>query len=128
MTSGNIMAASAVQFIRYVRPRDEEGGISNLGGATFVFTLNYKNRTVEIQTALCSPKDNFDKKLGLQTALISTPRVINLDKFQQLANQWGGFVPAYIHTLSVLNVVESISNPELVFLRKFLAAFPAYLR
>jgi hypothetical protein len=108
-----------VQVIRYVRPRLENGTWSNLGGATFVFTMDYNNRTVRVQHALCSSKDNFNKALGLKTALASGFREFNLDSFQEFADKLGGFVLAYQMMLSTFSVSGTLSSSEAVFVKKW---------
>lgn len=109
---------SPVRVIRYVRPRLENYCFSNLGGVTFVFTLDYNLRTVEVQTAICSSKDNFNKADGLKYALESSPRKFNLDKFQAFADEEGGFVHAYIAVLKSEAVSEAVLPSEKVLLRK----------
>jgi hypothetical protein len=110
-----------VQVIRYVRPRLENGTWSNLGGATFVFTMDYNTRTVRVQHALCSSKDNFNKALGLKTALASGFREVDLDLFQGFADKLGGFVNAYQMMLSTFSVAGMLSPSESVFIKKWMA-------
>jgi len=90
-----------VQVVRYIRPVvfDTNTGKSspnNLGGVTFVFTMDYIARTIAIQYAVCSDTENFDKDQGKEFALQSEVMVYDLGKFRELADQFGGFAKATI--------------------------------
>lgn len=110
--------SSKVRVIRYVRPRLENYCFSNLGGVTFVFTMDYNARTVAVQSAICSSKDNFNKADGLKYALSTSPRRFNLDKFQAFADDEGGFVQAYLAILKSESVSDAVLPSEKVLLRK----------
>jgi hypothetical protein len=107
-----------VSVIRYVRPMFTDSKLANLGGVTFVFTMDYNIRTVSVQFAICSPKDNFDKKAGIAHARSTPVRVFNLDKFQAYADQTGGFVSAYLHIASSDDVTGTLSVNERNLLKK----------
>lgn len=54
--------------IRHSRYIDETGGVYAKGGVTYLFELNYKNRTAKVGVAVCSLKENFNKKMGILLA------------------------------------------------------------
>jgi hypothetical protein len=58
-----------VTVIRYIRKDSEIWEDSNLGGATVVFELDYNTRKVKAAVSVCSEDDNFNKKLGIETAM-----------------------------------------------------------
>lgn len=54
--------------VRHSRYSDEFGEIHAKGGVTYLFELNYKNRTVKVGVAVCSQKENFEKYIGRKLA------------------------------------------------------------
>lgn len=49
-------------FYQHFRQPTEDGEISNLGGITYGFVID--GDQVHFAAAVCSPKDNYDKKVG----------------------------------------------------------------
>lgn len=111
---------STTKVIRYVRPFTEDTGrLSNLGGATFVFDMDYTTREVVARFSICSSEDNFSKELGLKQAYANpTARKFNLDRFQEFAHKEGGFVDAYIAMLETDRVRGELAAAEKNLLRK----------
>lgn len=87
------------RVIRYLRPTS--GDHSNMGGVTFVFYMDYINRTVDVRYSVCSLDDNFDKALGLEVALASDSEEFDLDDFRARADEFGGFTNYYVRYLGV---------------------------
>jgi hypothetical protein len=57
-----------VEVIRHIRVRDMTDYLSSTGGMTIVFKLNYNDSSIRTLFSVCSPSDNFDKKIGIQVA------------------------------------------------------------
>lgn len=105
------------KVIRYLRPTVFQNGIpviSNLGGVTFIFDLDYEQRTVSIKFSVCNEDENFDKKTGVEVAeSFKTVRAFDLDKYRELANRHSGFVNAYLAFLdSGKNVMIEFEQRE----------------
>lgn len=113
------MPINNVTVIRYVRPLLGNGHYSNLGGITFLFELDYTRRTINIYFSVCSSKENFNKKEGIEIAKqAGIERQFNYDKFQQLATLKGGFVDAYISILESEQVMGVLTKRESILLKK----------
>lgn len=56
--------------VRHSRYIDEFGETHAKGGVTYLFELNYKNRTAKVGVAVCSLKENFNKGMGRNLAEI----------------------------------------------------------
>ena len=54
---------------RFYRAYDDDGLESPKGGITFVFRINYSKGTVKVGVAICSDKENFNKKTGRDLAV-----------------------------------------------------------
>ena len=54
--------------VRHSRYIDGFGEVCAKGGVTYLFELNYKNRTAKVGVAVCSLKENFNKKMGILLA------------------------------------------------------------
>ena len=117
---GSKIANDAVITVcRYIRPVAEfrDGvGYSNLGGTTFVFTMDYGKRTVNVKFSICRSDENFNKKEGLAWANKQRGETFNLDKFQMMADAVGGFTLAYLNLLSSKYVTGTLSTRELTLL------------
>jgi len=109
---------TVVEFARYLRPTDNNGNDSNLGGVTFLFTVDYTLRLVNVRFAICAANDNFNKETGLCVARQSVPRLLNLDKFQDYANRASGFVNAFINVATVEELTGTATRDLLVLLKK----------
>ncbi len=118
---------TTTKVIRYVRPYADnenctdvsERFLSNLGGATFVFDMDYDTREVVVRFSICSMEDNFSKELGLQQAYANpTARKFNLDRFQKFADIEGGFVAAFLAMLETDRVRGELTQSEKNLLRK----------
>jgi hypothetical protein len=108
-----------VRVIRYLRNLTKNYEPSNLGGVTLMFDMDYEDRTVAIRFSICSEKENFNKELGLQTAIDSgVERILPLDPFRKLADIKGGFLDAYYAMIETDQVQGAISNREKLFLKK----------
>ena len=110
-----------VRVIRYLRnwAKHNPFEASNLGGVTLVFDMDYITRTVAIRFSICSDKDNFDKALGLSTAVSTiAERILDLDNFRKLADIKGGFLDAYYAIMQAGIVDGTLSSREKVFLKK----------
>lgn len=106
---------AVITVCRYIRPVAQfENAIaySNLGGVTFVFTMDYGKRTVNAKFSICRKNENFNKKDGLRHAVETDGVTYNLDKFQAMANIAGGFTNAYISMLSSKFVAETLTPRE----------------
>ena len=109
---------TTVSVIRYLRKLEHSHHTSNLGGITFVFTMDYEKRTVDVYFSVCNSKENFNKKDGIKIALAAgIERKLDVDKFRKLADIKGGFVDAYIAIVEIESVIGSISKREKVLLR-----------
>ena len=96
-----------VEVIRYLRPIDANG-VSNLGGVTVVFNLDYDKREIDVKFSICSSKENFNKHNGVKVAKESEAvRTLPLDSFRKLADKEGGFIDAYFKTLDVVKVLST---------------------
>ena len=109
-----------VKIVRYLRPKSNFT-THNLGGATFVFDLDYEQRKVSVFFAI-TPKDkNFNKQVGIDCAINSgVARTVPLDAMRSLADQEGGFVDAY---WTMLNIEKhfpgnTLTQREKVLLKK----------
>jgi len=110
-----------VKVIRFLRPFNVVTGYpENLGGVTFIFFLDYEKRTLAIRHAICSATDNFQKKLGINTAL-NAPfvREFDLDYFSGIADLHGGFIDAYLQILTDESDRKGVAcSPQETFLMK----------
>lgn len=117
----------SARIVRHVRYTDEKTGeYSARGGITFLFGLNYLNRTVDVSFAICSSKDNFCKADGIRYAEeLGVERTMNLDEFQKYANlpSHRGFVNAYINILLANKCIDLNSEREDNLLQKALKQF-----
>jgi len=109
---------TVVEFARYLRPTDKNGNDSNLGGVTFLFTVDYTLRLATVRFAICSANDNFDKKTGCDIAHQAVTRSFNLDKFQDYANRAGGFVNALVNVATVEELTGTATRDLLLLLKK----------
>jgi hypothetical protein len=108
-----------VRVIRYLRNLTQNYEPSNLGGVTLVFDMDYEDRTVAVRFSICSEKENFNKALGLETAINSgVERILPLDPFRKLADIKGGFLDAYYAMIETDQVQGAISEREKLFLKK----------
>ena len=106
---------AVIKVCRYIRPVAEfkQGlGYSNLGGVTLVFTMDYGQRTVNVKFSICRADENFNKKDGLAWAEKQVGETFNLDKFQTMADAYGGFSYAYHHLLNAKFVNEQLTPRE----------------
>jgi hypothetical protein len=114
----------SVQIIRYLRPQNKywcknPDSHSNLGGATFLFDLDYVQRTVSISFSICAIDENFNKELGVITATeCGVERVMDLDGFRKLADDTGGFVDAYWYVVLTSQATGTITKREKMLLKK----------
>lgn len=70
--------SDTIEVVRYARPNPHTEFNDNLYGITFVFTLNYVTRKVNVQWSVCNG-DNFDKKVGYSQAKKRTTFEFDLD-------------------------------------------------
>jgi hypothetical protein len=115
------MAFAPVKVIRYVRPYTDQSEMSysNLGGATFVFDLDYNARKVEIKFAICATRENFSKELGTAAAnMAPESRTFDLDKFQKLSDSAGGFVDGYLRIVETEAVLGTLMQCERTLIKK----------
>lgn len=113
MSKSELVSTSIIRHCRYVHKNGYD--IESRGGVTFVFKLNYLNRTVDVSFAICSTKDNFCKADGIRYAEeLGVERTMNLDEFQKYANQQQhtGFVSAYISLLKAGKCMDLNSERE----------------
>lgn len=77
-----------IEVVRYLRPLDEYcNGHSNMYGVTFVFTLDYEKKLIDVGISVCN-WDNFSKKEGIKFAKNGKIGVTNIP------------MPDYIHDCS----------------------------
>jgi hypothetical protein len=116
-----------VQVIRYLRPYGTFGSTyenhyhapGNLGGVTFIFDLDYVQRTISISFSICAMDENFNKELGIKTALdCGVERTMDLDGFRKLADDTGGFVDAYWNVVQASQALGTLSKREKLLLKK----------
>ena len=117
-----------VTVVRHLRPWIEEpSGFPNyahrynLGGATFLFDMDYETRQVVVSFAICAEKENFCAKKGIEVARISGfERVLPLDGFRKLADIKGGFIDAYWSLLETNKDIEPgyLTEKERLLLKK----------
>ncbi len=68
-----------IEVIRYLRPLDELCGYrSNLYGVTFIFTLDYEKKKIDVNLSVCNG-DNFSKKDGVDFAREGKISITNID-------------------------------------------------
>jgi len=107
---------AVITVCRYIRPVALfETGVSysNLGGITLVFIMDYGKRTVNIKFSICRANENFNKHDGQMWAMKQEGETINLDKFQTMADQVGGFTDAYINLLNCRYVLGDLTPREI---------------
>lgn len=109
--------AVSQRVVRYFRTRNNNFEVSNLGGASFVFDLDYVERKVKVRFSVCSLKDNFDKKLGVAVAENSTAEEFDLDAFRNKADMFGGFVRYYARYMETKPVSTRRENVMINFLK-----------
>jgi hypothetical protein len=117
----------SVRVIRYLRKYQTYGTTfenhyhahGNLGGATFIFDLDYVQRTVSVSFSICADDENFNKELGIKTAIeCGVERTMDLDGFRKLADDTGGFVDAYWNVVQASQALGTLSKREKVLLKK----------
>lgn len=118
---GDIM--EKVRVIRHFRFMDKKTSeLKSRGGVTFVFEMDYDKRLVDVFFSICSPNDNFCKSDGIRYAIEQgSERTMLLDPFQTLADSdrvSGGFVSAYFNILVSCAVMATISDRELLLMKK----------
>lgn len=79
----------------HVRFYNEDGSVHNMGGATIAFVENLKDNSIRYAWALCSPKDNFNKKTG---RAIASGR-LKSDNFSMV-----------VHDVTIEQFIESFDN------------------
>lgn len=91
---------------------------SNLGGVTLLFDLDYMDRTVNILFSMAAKDENFDRDIAITVAENNgVVRSLDLDAFRILADEVGGFVPAYqsvLRTATVSGLVLSKREKQLI--------------
>ena len=108
--------------IRHVRPTDDHGETKAKGGFTFVFDLDYTDRSLTVRLSSCSKNDNFNKKEGIKYAKAAEPIArLNLDSFQKVANQpdVSGFTTAIITYIRTMDAFGGSSKAESEFVRRY---------
>jgi len=96
---------SVVRIYRYYRfLHPYQSSISPKGGLTFYIEIDYKKNEIHYSCAVCSKKDNFNKKLG-QT--IARNKFDYLNKFRTVSFE--NVIPSY-GTLSYIFVKEGIDE------------------
>ena len=119
MSKSELVSTRIVRHVRYLNKNEDD--IDSRGGVTFLFKLNYLNRTVNVSFAVCSSNDNFCKSDGIRYANeLGVERTMNLDEFQKYANQLQhrGFVSAYISLLRAGKCMNLNSEREDKLLNK----------
>ena len=114
-SSSTVPNDAVITVCRYLRPVAlfETGyGYSNLGGTTFVFKMDYSKRTVDVKFSICRANENFNKKEGLRFAERQDGDTYNLDRFQALADDLGGFTNAYLSLLNSKYVAGTLTPRE----------------
>lgn len=110
-----------VTVVRHLRPYMMDETHHNIGGATFLFELDYKTRQVVVMFAICASNENFNRKKGVEVARVSgVERILPLDGFQKLANNKGGFIDAYWDLIKVNGDVDPsyLTDRERLLLKK----------
>lgn len=108
-------------IVRYSRYIDEFGGVEARGGVSYVFELNYKNRTAKAGIAVCSLKESFNKATGRKLAedRLKTDPIV----FEYSAPSDVGLVDAFWNAVNFgsasmskdnLRIINSIKEGDLV--------------
>jgi len=98
--------------VRYSRYTDWLNGVNSRGGVTYVFKLNYNNRTAKVGIAVCSLKDNFNKATGRKLAedrLKNDPMVFSFDPHSKI-----GLVKAFWRAVNLGEVRMSKDNRRII--------------
>lgn len=74
---------------------------ANIPSITFYFNINYDTQKVDIGWALCSPKDNFNKRLGRSIA-------------KQTVHERGITNAPLLHSVSLSTMAELYIREELL--------------
>jgi len=116
-----------IDVIRFLRPQTNTyaqnfgTSPSNLGGVTLVFRMDYDKRIVYMHFSICATTENFNKKLGMQNALMRPAvRSIDLDKFQKFSNLKGGFVDGYLSILETESIIGELDDREKLLVKKII--------
>ena len=117
---------AVITVCRYIRPValfNTGIGYSNLGGITLVFIMDYGKRTVNVKFSICRADENFNKHDGQAWAMKQEGDTINLDKFQAMADQCGGFTNAYVNLLNCKYVTGEATPREITLYQTVAADF-----
>jgi len=94
-----------VTFVKYSRPPKNCFGYHSI---VWLFELNKETETVRFSFSICSPKDNFSKKIGRELA---QQRFIAGDSFTM---KWNPNIPIVDDAILHLKAVDSTEREVLV--------------
>ncbi len=99
-------------IVRHSRYFDGFGGVEARGGVTYVFELNYKNRTAKVGIAVCSLKENFNKATGRKLAedRLKTDPIV----FGYSAPSYVGLVDAFWDAVTLDSASMSKDNRRII--------------
>lgn len=106
--------SEVVEFKRFIRPQSQKNDtVSNLGGISFHFHLNYKTRVAKVYYTICSPEDNFERNYIDSNKKFHQRIVLSIDELYNAADKHRGVVNGLLNIISS-NKCRSIQHKKLL--------------